>query len=28
VNMAQRVSFDEASPSNLVGMIPEKQLAS
>jgi hypothetical protein len=28
VNMAQRVSFDETSPSNVVDMIPEKQLVS
>jgi hypothetical protein len=26
VNMAQRVSFDETSPSNVVDMIPEKAL--
>ena len=28
VNMAQRVSFDESSPSNVVDLIPEKRLAS
>ena len=28
VNMAQRVSFDETSPGNVVDIIPEKQLVS